>query len=251
MNGTWLVFQRSLRQSLRNPAWVLIGLLQPILYLALFGPLLIPIVQNTPGFPPGDAWQVLVPALLVQQALFGTLFVGFGLISEYRAGVIERMRVTPLGRPALLLGRALKDVLVLVVQAVLLVVLAVPFGLRVPPAALLVALVLVAVLGLAMSSLSYALALKVRSEDALGPLFNTFALPLLLLSGVLLPMSLAPAWLFGLSRVNPFVYLVDAERALFQGELASPTVLVGVGVAIALTAVTVGWGIRTFQRESA
>lgn len=251
MNGTWLVFQRSLRQSLRNPAWVLIGLLQPILYLALFGPLLIPIVQNTPGFPPGDAWQVLVPALLVQQALFGTLFVGFGLISEYRAGVIERMRVTPLGRPALLLGRALKDVLVLVVQAALLVVLALPFGLRVPPAALGVALVLVAVLGLAMSSLSYALALKVRNEDALGPLFNTFALPLLLLSGVLLPMSLAPGWLFGLSRANPFVYLVDAERALFQGELFSPTVLVGVGVAITLTAVTVGWGIRTFQRENA
>ena len=82
MNGVWLVFQRSLRQSLRNPAWVLIGLLQPILYLALFGPLLIPVVQNTPGFPAGDAWQVLVPALLVQQALFGTLFVGFGLISE-------------------------------------------------------------------------------------------------------------------------------------------------------------------------
>lgn len=251
MNGTWLVFRRSLRQSLRNPAWVLIGLLQPILYLALFGPLLIPIVQNTPGFPPGDAWQVLVPALLVQQALFGTLFVGFGLISEYRAGVIERMRVTPLGRPALLLGRALKDVLVLVVQAALLVALALPFGLRVPPAALVVALVLVAVLGLAMSSLSYALALKVRSEDALGPLFNTFALPLLLLSGVLLPMSLAPGWLFALSRANPFVYLVDAERALFQGELVSPTVVVGVGVAIALTAVTVGWGIRTFQRESA
>jgi ABC-2 type transport system permease protein len=251
VNGVWLVFVRSLRQSIRNPAWVLIGLLQPILYLALFGPLLIPIVQNTPGFPPGDAWQVLVPALLVQQALFGTLFVGFGLIGEYRAGVVERMRVTPLGRPALLLGRALKDVLVLLVQAVLLVVLSLPFGLRVPPGALLVALVLVAVLGLAMSSLSYALALKVRSEDALGPLFNSVALPLLLLSGVLLPMSLAPAWLFGLSRANPFVYLVDAERALFRGELASATVLVGVVVAIALTAVTVGWGVRTFRRESA
>ncbi len=89
---TWLIFRRSLRQSLRNPAWVLIGVFQPLVYLALFGPLLIPIVQSTPGFPPGDAWQVLVPALLVQQALFGTLFVGFGLISEYRAGVIERMR---------------------------------------------------------------------------------------------------------------------------------------------------------------
>jgi ABC-2 type transport system permease protein len=249
--STWLIFRRSLGQSLRNPAWVLIGLLQPLLYLALFGPLLIPVVQNTPGFPPGDAWQVLVPALLVQQGLFGTLFVGFGLITEYRTGVIERMRVTPVSRSALLLGRALKDVLVLVVQAVLLILAAVPFGLRVPLGAALAALLLVAVLGLAMSSLSYALALRLKSEDALAPLFNTVGLPLLLLSGVLLPMSVAPLWLYNLSRANPFVYLVDAERALFRGELATPTVLVGAVVAVALTAVTVAWSVRTFHRESA
>src|SRR4029453_3375130 len=130
--STWLIFRRSLQQSLRNPAWVLIGILQPLLYLSLFGPLLIPVVQSTPGFPPGDAWQVLVPALLVQQGLFGTLFVGFGLISEYRAGGSERMRVAPVSRTALLLGRSLKDVVVLVVQAVLLILLAIPFGLRAP-----------------------------------------------------------------------------------------------------------------------
>ncbi len=248
---TWLVFVRSAQQSLRNPAWVIIGVLQPLLYLALFGPLLIPIVQNTPGFPPGDAWQVLVPALLVQQALFGTLFVGFGLISEYRAGVIERMRVTPVSRAALLLGRSLKDVVVLVLQGVLLILLAVPFGLRAPLGPVLAALALVAVLGLAMASASYALALRLRSEDALAPLFNTVGLPLLLLSGVLLPMSVAPAWLFALSRANPFVYLVDAERAMFQGELTTPTVLVGLAVAVALVALTVTWGVRTFQRESA
>jgi ABC-2 type transport system permease protein len=251
MTGTWLIFQRSLRQSLRNPAWVLIGIMQPLLYLALFGPLLIPVVQNTPGFPPGDAWQVLVPALLVQQGLFGTLFVGFGLISEYRAGVIERMRVTPVSRTALLLGRSLKDVVVLVVQAVLLVLLAVPFGLRAPLDGVLVALALVAVLGLAMAAASYALALRLKSEDALAPLFNTVGLPLLLLSGVLLPMSVAPVWLFNLSRANPFVYIVDAERAMFQGELVSPTVLAGVGVSAALVVLCVTWGIRTFQRESA
>jgi ABC-2 type transport system permease protein len=251
LTETWLIFRRSMQQSLRNPVWVIIGLLQPLLYLALFGPLLIPVVQNTPGFPPGDAWQVLVPALLVQQALFGTLFVGFGLISEYRAGVIERMRVTPVSRVALLLGRSLKDVVVLVVQAALLTLLAVPFGLRASLGGVVVALVLVAVLGLAMASTSYALALRLKSEDALAPLFNAVALPLLLLSGILLPMTMAPTWLFNLSRVNPFVYIVDAARAIFLGDLTSPTVLAGLAVAVLLVAVTVAWGVRTFQRESA
>ena len=115
----------------------------------------------------------------------------------------------------------------------------------------IVALLLVAVLALAMSSASYALALRLKSEDALAPVLNTVVQPVLLLSGILLPMTLAPAWLFAISRVNPFVYIVDAERGIFQGELVSVTVLVGLAVAVVLAVATVGWGVRTFQRESA
>jgi ABC-2 type transport system permease protein len=246
-----LIFQRAMRKSLRNPAWVIIGIVQPVLYLALFGPLLSPIIANTPGFPPGDAYQVLVPALLVQLGLFGSLFAGFELISEYRAGVIERMRVTPVSRAALLVGRSLKDMVVLVVQGLLLTLLSLLFGLRAPVGAVVLALVLVAVLALAMSSASYALALRLKSEDALAPVLNTIVLPVLLLSGILLPMTLAPAWLFAVSRANPFVYVVDAERAIFQGDLLTTTVLVGLGVSVLLVVLTVGWGVRTFQRESA
>jgi ABC-2 type transport system permease protein len=246
-----LIFQRAMRKSLRNPAWVIIGIVQPVLYLALFGPLLSPIIANTPGFPPGDAYQVLVPALLVQLGLFGSLFAGFELISEYRAGVIERMRVTPVSRSALLVGRSLKDMVVLVVQGLLLTLLSLLFGLRAPVGAVVLALVLVAVLALAMSSASYALALRLKSEDALAPVLNTIVLPVLLLSGILLPMTLAPAWLFAVSRANPFVYVVDAERAIFQGDLLTTTVLVGLGVSVLLVVLTVGWGVRTFQRESA
>src|ERR1700735_4180972 len=91
---TFLIFRRQMRQSLRNPVWVIIGLTQPILYLALFGPLLTHLT-SAPGFQPGNAWQVYVPGLLVQLGLFGSAFVGFSIIAEWRMGVIERMRVTP------------------------------------------------------------------------------------------------------------------------------------------------------------
>src|SRR4051794_41948687 len=100
-----------MRLSLRNPVWVVIGLVQPVLYLALFGPLLKQVVQSTPGLPPGDAWQIFVPGLLVQLGIFGAAFVGFGLIAEWRAGVIERMRVTPAHRTALLAVGGSPDVL--------------------------------------------------------------------------------------------------------------------------------------------
>ena len=161
------------------------------------------------------------------------------------------MRVTPVSRTALLLGRSMRDVVVLVVQGILLTAVAVLFGLRAPVVGVLIALVLVAIVALATSAASYAMALQLKSEDALAPLLNTIVLPLLLLSGILLPMTLAPAWLFGLSRLNPFVYIVDAERAVFLGALTSGTVVVGVVVGLVLSALTVAWGVRTFHRESA
>lgn len=91
LTETSLIFGRAMRRSLRNPTWIILGLIQPVLYLVLFGPLLKPIVA-APGFPPGDAWQVFVPGLLIMLGIFGGAFVGFELVAEYRAGVIERMR---------------------------------------------------------------------------------------------------------------------------------------------------------------
>src|SRR5215217_1622624 len=98
LHETNLIFRRAMRLSLRNPIWVILGLVQPILYLALFGPLLERVAASTPGFPDGDAWRVFVPGLLVQLGIFGAAFVGFGLIAEVRSGVVDRMRVTPASR---------------------------------------------------------------------------------------------------------------------------------------------------------
>src|SRR4051794_9492877 len=117
LRDTFLIFRRQMLQSLRNPAWVVIGLVQPILYLAFFGPLLTGVVGSR-GFPAGNAWQVFVPGLLLQLGLFGSVFVGFAIIAEWRMGIIERMRVTPVSRLALLLGRVLRDVVVLLTQSI-------------------------------------------------------------------------------------------------------------------------------------
>ena len=120
-----------MRLSLRNPIWVILGLIQPILYLVMFGPLL-ENMTRVQGWPGGDAWSVFVPGLLVQLGIFGAAFVGFGLLHEMRAGVVERMRVTPASRLALLLGRVLRDVVVLFVQGLILIGCALLFGLDAP-----------------------------------------------------------------------------------------------------------------------
>ncbi len=250
IRDTWLIFQRSMVLTLRNPVWLIMGLMQPILYLVLFGPLL-KNIANMPGFPPGGAFNVFVPGILVMTALFSSAFVGFGLCDELREGVVERMRVTPMSRVAMLLGRSLRDVVLLLCQSIVLVVLSIPFGLEMNGGGVLVAFALLALVGLVMSPLSYTLALVLGSEDALAPTINAIALPLLLLSGVMLPMTLAPDWLQTLAKINPLYHAVVATRDLFNAAFSDGEIVTGVVVMTVLAILAVAVGARSFSKAAA
>ena len=249
LRDTLLVFQRSMGQTLRNPVWVVVGLMQPIYYLFLFGPVLKPVAQLQ-GFG-GSAYNVFVPALLVQMALFGCVFVGFGLIAELRYGVIERMRVTPMSRLSMLLGRAGRDIAVLLFQSTMLVLMSIPFGLHITLSSILIIFALLLLIGLGMACLSYGLALLLRSEDALAPLLNAVFLPIMLLSGMLLPLSLAPGWLRAIGHANPFYYAVEASRSLFAGNLNHPIVWGGYGIMLAIATLCVWSAVRALRKMSA
>jgi ABC-2 type transport system permease protein len=249
IRDTWLIYERSLGLSLRNPVWVIMGIIQPILYLLLFGPLLTNIAKM-PGFPPGGAFNVFVPGILVMTALFGSGFVGFGLCDEMREGVIERMRVTPMSRMAMLLGRSLRDVSLLLVQALILIVLSIPFGLELNFGGVAVALAMLVVIGLMVSPVSYMLALILKSEDSLAPVVNGITLPLLLLSGVMLPMTLAPDWLQTVAKLNPLYHAVAAIRALFNASYGDSEIVFGVVLLAILATVTISLGARTFSRAA-
>jgi ABC-2 type transport system permease protein len=248
-SDTWLIFERSLVLSLRNPVWVIMGILQPILYLLLFGPLLTNIARM-PGFPPGGAFNVFVPGLLVMTALFGSAYVGFGLCDEMREGVVERMTVTPMSRVAMLVGRSLRDVVLLLGQGLILVLLAIPFGLEINLGGVAVAFLMLILIGIMMSPVSYTLALLLKSEDALAPVVNGMALPLLLLSGVMLPMSLAPDWLQTVAKLNPLFHAVSAIRALFNARYGDGEIVIGLVVLVVLAVVTITLGSRSFGRAT-
>jgi ABC-2 type transport system permease protein len=246
----WVVFRRYFRRAITSPLLVSVSLIQPLLYLLLFAPLLRS-VSGLKALAGSGAYDWFVPGLLIQIAIFSISSGGWSLISEMRSGVLERMWVTPVSRLALLLGRTLRDIILLLGQAVIIVAASVPFGLVVRLPGILLAFLLVAVLALLMSSSSYALALRIRSEDSFGAVVFAATLPLLLLSGVLLPMSLAPGWLQGLSDANPLLYAVNAERALFAGHLADLSVIKGFAVIGCLAVVTVALAVREFRRAVA
>lgn len=246
---TWLIFQRQTLLLWRNPIWVFVGIFQPVMYLLLFAPLLKPALAPLGATTNAETYRIFVPGLLVLLAIFGGLFQGFGLIAELRAGIIERSRVTPVSRIALLLGRSLRDVLSLLVQAVIITVLALFFGLSVFIVDLLLAYLLLALIAMMTSAVSYGVALRVKSEDALAPLMNTVAQPVLLLSGILLPLAFAPSWLRGVADWNPFSWAVDGTRALFAGDLGDNKVWQGLLIITVLAVAAVWWAAREFARS--
>jgi ABC-2 type transport system permease protein len=250
LRDTWLIFTRYWYLFIHNPVWVAIGVVQPLLYLILFAPLL-KSIASAPGFPSGGAYNVFVPGLLVQLGMFGAAGVGFSLIAELRMGVIERLRVTPVSRVALLLGRSFRDIVSILIQSLILILLALPFGLSINPIGVVVVLALIALIGLLTASIAYAVALWVRSEDSYAPIIFTSSLPILLLSGVLLPLGLAPQWLRNVAAVNPLSYAVDAARAVFLGHLSDPSVAKGVLIMAVLSVVAILFGARAFGRAVA
>jgi ABC-2 type transport system permease protein len=244
-HDTWLIFQRQMLLMLRNPVWLIVGIVQPMFYLLLFAPLLKPALHVQTD---AEAYKLFVPGLLVLLAIFGPLFTGFGLIAELRAGVIERSRVTPVSRLALLLGRSLRDVVSLLFQGTLITIIALFFGLSVKITDVLLAFLLLGLIALMLSAVSYAVSLKLRSEDALAPLMNMVSQPVLLTAGILLPLTFAPAWLKRVADVNPFSWAVDGVRELFAGHPGANAVWQACVIVGVLTVLAVAWASRAFAR---
>lgn len=151
-----------------------------MLYLFLFGPLLEPLVTQF-GFQ--NAYTFLVPGMLIQLGVFGAFFAGFGLIAEWREGVVEAERVTPARRTALPVGRLMRDLLQILVQALVLVGLGYLLGMDASVLGLVLGVLLTLLLGAACAAASYGVALTTKSEDVMAPLLNAILLPVILLSG--------------------------------------------------------------------
>lgn len=244
-----LLWWRKLLETLRSPVWVLLGFVTPLLYLALFSPLLDPLAGG-PGFRGRDILDVFLPGILCLMAFGAGMGAGWGVIFELDAGVIERLRVTPVSRLSLLLGTVLRDVVVFVVPALVVILVASPFGYHPHTAGAIVMVLLLCLLTATTSAWSTALGIILREIGSLAAIVTGLQLPLTLLAGILLPLSLAPAWMRALAHTDPLYYTAEAARLLSAGTIASWTVGQAFLVMTVLTAITLTWATRTYRKAT-
>jgi ABC-2 type transport system permease protein len=242
-----LYYVRKLNESLHNPAMLSISVFVPLMYLSLFAPLL-KHFTGMPGFESGNILNTFLPGVLVSLSVFGGAYTGFRLIDEIRQGIVERFRVTPTSRIALLLGAVVRDVTNVLAQSLIFTAAAIPFGLEVHLTGLLLLLLLLAMNTALFASFSYAIALRFQNEDTLIPFAQVVTLPGLLLAGFLLPINLAPGWLKVASHFDPLYYSVEASRALINGRFGQASVWQSFAVTHPQTGLVVRWAGSLFKR---
>jgi ABC-2 type transport system permease protein len=242
-----LLFQRYLRQLLRNPVWLVVGFSTPILYLALFTPLLRHLAGSG-GLPTGNVLDLFLPGILSLLAFSSGMGPGFSTVFELRAGVIERFRVTPASRFAILTGPILASLLLMLVFDAVVVAVGYGFGFSLHWAGLAVLAVLLALLLTIMAAFAIATALITKEISGFAAIVNGINLPVLLLAGVLLPISLGPAWMRVLAHFNPLYYLVQASRVLAGGTVGATAVWQAFAVLVPLCALVLAWATSVFRK---
>lgn len=239
---TWNVMMRELRPVLRQPASVLFAMVQPLVFLGLFAPLL-------PEADGGSALQWFVPGIIAMTALMGASFTGSALTDEIMTGSHERLLVSPLSRSSLLVGRSLKEVVPMLMQTAIVLAVVTPFSFDLHLPGVLVGMAMLSLFSIGVGALSFALALVAKDQVWLfWTVQQTLIFPLLLLAGMLLPVDDGPGWLRTASSFNPLTYIVEAERALFAGSFPAGDVLAGFAAGAAVAALGLGVGLRVMNR---
>ncbi|MCW0214002.1 MAG: ABC transporter permease, partial [Pseudonocardia sp.] len=158
------VWWRETLTIVRDPFSLIFSLVQPLVFLGLFGPLLAGLAGDSATFG-GSSLQWFLPGVIVMITMFGTSMTGSNLQFEIMTGAFERILATPLSRSALMIGRALKELTPLVVQAAIITLVAIPFGFVLHPLHVLVGLLMLGIFGVGIGALSYALAIAARKTE--------------------------------------------------------------------------------------
>lgn len=246
---TWYLFNKYLTITLRMPLWSLFSLVQPLLWLFIFGALFENFAQ-VPGFPAPSYIDYFLPGVVIMTVLFGSSWAGVSLLREISSGTVDKMLVAPVSRSSIVLSRVLHSAVQVVAQAVIVLIAAWLMGAHTSwnPINIAQAMFIVLLLGIAFASLSNGLAIILQREEPLVIMGNMMTLPLMFFSSSMVPASFMPPWLHYAAMANPIEYAVTSVRAvLVTPAPAESSYLLGMVVTAAFAGVTLAWAISAFK----
>ncbi len=239
---------RHVRELLRQPWWIAVTLVQPVIWLLLYGALFKRVVQ-IPGFHTGSYIEFLAPGVVVMTAIFSAGWGGMPLIDDIERGVTDRFLVTPVKRSALIAGRIANSAATIVIQSLIIIGLGLIVGASFPGGVggVVVLIVVATLLGASFGALSNGLALLARREETLIAVMNFLLLPLTFLSSAFMQQNLIPRWMQHVADFNPVNWAVVAGRSAVSSNPDWGVVASRAGFLAALFLVCLAFATRAFK----
>ena len=247
---TWYLFNKYLKITVRMPMWTLFTLVQPLIWLVIFGQLFKNITQ-LPGFPAGTYMDFFVPGVLIMTVLFGSSWSGVSLLREIQSGTVDKMLVSPVSRTAIVLSRVLHSTAQVVVQVAIMLTVSWALGadLNLGLIDLGLAMLVVVLLGLCFAAVSNGFAIALQREEPLVIIGNLMTLPLMFFSTALVPENFMPEWIKYVATINPINYAVEAVRAVLIDTPNFPDYGFAALILSLFTAAALWWAVSAFNDQ--
>lgn len=247
VHTAWMT-QRQLKAFLRQPAFVVISLIQPAVWLFLFGSLFRRVVE-LPGFGTTSYLDYLVPGVVVMSALSSSMWSGMAVLEEIDRGVMDRFLVLPLRRSAIINGAVAMQALSTAVQSVIIVLLGWAAGAHYPGGVAGVAVLVAAsvLVGVVFSSLSNTIGMLARQRETIIGLNVFLLLPLTFLSSAFMADGLMPGWMRVVADGNPVNWALEAGRGAMAADPDWGRVLGFGGALLVLAVLVTALSVRTFR----
>jgi ABC-2 type transport system permease protein len=216
MTATVTLWNKHMRKFLANPEEMFGLMIQPILWVVLFGVGMKSMMSaDMPGS--GDSYVTfMLPGIVALSALGGAIGGGSVWLTERLRGILKEYLVAPIPRLSILMGNALSTMSKSMFQAVIILIVGVVLGAKVNanPLGWLGGLLLVAGFGLGFSGLALSMASQTDNPGAYHAMIMVFNLPMLFLSNALYPLDTMPTWMKIGSLINPTTYTIDGVRQM-------------------------------------
>jgi ABC-2 type transport system permease protein len=249
LRHTWYLTGRKLHAVLRQPAFIAVGLVQPVIWLFLFGQLFRRVI-DIPGFGAhGSYLAYLIPGIVAMNAMNGNMWAGMNAMEEIDRGTLNRFLVSPARRVALMNANVAEQAVTTTIQTIIILGLGLAGGARYPGGLLGAVIVAVAsiLIGNVFGALSNTVGMLVRQREAVIGINVFFMLPLTFLSSAFLPATLTPGWMQGIARCNPLNWAVIAGRDALAAHPDWAAVGARLSGLLALAVVCVTISVATFR----
>jgi len=246
---TWYLTGRKLHALVRQP-WVLaFSIVQPVIWLFLFGALFRKVI-DIPGFAFGGSYlDYLVPGIIAMNAMSNNMWAGMTMIEEIERGTLNRFLVSPASRVAIMNATVAEQAVSTTVQSLIIVGLGLAGGARYHGGAAGMAVIVTAAIlvGVVFGALSNAVGMLLRSREAIIGVYTFFMLPLIFLSSAFMLTRLMPGWMQAIASRNPLNWVVQAGRSALSAQPDWGTIAVRCGGLLALAVVCVAVSVMTFR----